>query len=89
MTISKLITLKRLNFVFTNAFAFAFLITLILGCSGSSANSTTGSPDNGEVKFKLDGVDWISGPPGHPELKFEEEAITDGSTLVRIEAFCG
>ena len=35
----------------------------------------------------MDGVDWISGPPGHPELKYEEEATTDGNTVVRIEAF--
>ena len=63
-------------------------ILLILGCAGSpSTNGANGSSDNGVVKFKMDGVDWISGPPGHPELKYEEEAITDGNTMVRVEAF--
>ena len=57
------------------------------GGSGGGTTTTTSDPiDNGVVKFKLDGADWISAPPGHPEMKFEEEAITDGRTLVKIEA---
>ena len=83
-------TLKN-NFILFKYGAFlAIFITLILGCGGSpssGSSSTNGSSDNGVVKFKMDGVDWISGPPGHPELKFEEEATTDGNTVVRIEAF--
>lgn len=63
-----------------------FSIIFILGFCSPASNSTGALSDNGVVKFKLDGVDWISGPPGHPELKFEEEAISDGATLVRIEA---
>ncbi len=35
----------------------------------------------------IDGADWVSAPPGHPERGYEEEAITDGATMVRIEAF--
>ncbi|MCW5519540.1 hypothetical protein J1N09_06800 [Aureitalea sp. L0-47] len=48
---------------------------------------SSGDPtDNGEVRFTLDGAQWVSGPPGHPEMNFEEEAITDDNTMVRIEA---
>ena len=48
--------------------------------------SDSGDPDdNGEVRFTLDGAQWVSGPPGHPEMNFEEEAITDDNTMVRIE----
>ena len=68
-------------------FIYTFLIALILGCSGTPSTNNSASTDNGVVKFKLDGLEWISGPPGHPELEFEEEAITDGNTMVRIEAF--
>ena len=57
------------------------------GPSTSNTSSSSGLQDNGVVRFKMDGVDWISGPPGHPEMKFEEEAITDGNTMVRVEAF--
>ena len=64
-----------------------FLATIMLGSGGVSYNNTKGSSDNGVVKFNLDGTEWISGPPGPPELKYEEEATTDGKTLVRIEAF--
>ncbi len=52
-----------------------------------ASTTNTNSSNNGVVKFKMDGVDWVSGPPGHPELKFEEEATTDGKKVVRIEAF--
>lgn len=55
--------------------------------SGNSSGSSAGVQDNGVVRFRLDGADWVSAPPGHPEMKFEEEAITDGNTMVRIEAF--
>ena len=64
---------------------------LLSSCGSSSAGSGNGAvsgvQDNGVVRFSLDGKDWVSGPPGHPEMKFEEEAITDGNTMVRIEAF--
>ena len=71
----------------------SLLLALLLGCgaspstSSSSSASAASSQDNGVVQFQLDGTDWISGPPGHPELKYEEEAITDGTSLVRIEAY--
>ncbi len=57
------------------------------GSTSSSLSSTSNATDNGEVKFTLDGAQWVSGPPGHPEMNFEEEAITDGNRSVRIEAF--
>ncbi|MEZ5041944.1 MAG: hypothetical protein R2828_18755 [Saprospiraceae bacterium] len=79
--------MKRLHFVLTNCFIYTLLITSTLGFNESAVSSPIRPSDNGVVQFKLDGADWISGPPGHPELKFEEEAITDGNTLVRIEAF--
>ncbi|AVI50913.1 hypothetical protein C5O00_06885 [Pukyongia salina] len=55
--------------------------------SSTKLSSTSDPKDNGEVRFILDGVEWVSGPPGHPEMNFEEEAITDDKTMVRIEAY--
>lgn len=64
------------------------LLFLFVACGGpSNRNTSNSTTDKGVVQFKLDGVDWISAPPGHPDSKLEEEAITDGKTLVRIEAF--
>ncbi len=60
-----------------------------VGSTTSGLSSSTDVTDNGEVKFTLDGAQWVSGPPGHPDMNFEEEAITDGNTMVRIEAFAG
>jgi hypothetical protein len=76
------------------------LVLVSLGCREGGSTETTeevsestaslsdsGDPDdNGEVRFTLDGAQWVSGPPGHPEMNFEEEAITDDNTMVRIEA---
>lgn len=72
--------------------ALMVLATFLLpSCGPSSAGTANGSgsgvQDNGVVRFNLDGTSWVSAPPGHPEMKFEEEAITDGNTMVRIEAF--
>ena len=49
--------------------------------------STSGTIDNGVVRFTMDGRDWVSGPPGHPDLGYEEEAITDGDLMINFEAF--
>ena len=55
--------------------------------SSALSTSSSGDPtDNGEVRFNLDGAQWVSGPPGHPHMNFEEEAITDDQKMVRIEA---
>ena len=55
--------------------------------SSTPLTSSSGDPtDNGEVRFALDGAQWVSGPPGHPHMNFEEEAITDDQKMVRIEA---
>lgn len=62
------------------------LITEITEAS-TELSSSSDPEDNGEVRFMLDGVEWVSGPPGHPEMNFEEEAITDDKTMVRIEAY--
>lgn len=43
----------------------------------------------GYVKFKLDGDTWESGAPGHPDNRWEEEAITDGDKMVKVEAYAG
>jgi hypothetical protein len=79
-----------------------FMVTLVLvslGCREGSSSETAevsestesltvvaDPDDNGEVRFTLDGAQWVSGPPGHPDMNFEEEAITDDNTMVRIEA---
>lgn len=39
------------------------------------------------VRFRLDGVDWVSVFFGYFEMKFEEEVIMDGNIMVRIEVF--
>ena len=91
----KLTILKNHLLPYSRCIFYTFLIVLVVGCGGpsstpaggSSTTSTSSSIDNGVVKFKLDGADWISDSPGHPELKYEEEATTDGNTVVRIEAF--
>ena len=79
--------MKNLFSLFWYNVSFFVLTSLILGCGGASTGNTNGMSDNGVVKFKMDGVNWVSGPPGHPDLKFEEEATTDGNTVIRIEAF--
>lgn len=67
-----------------------FIFILSLGCSSGSgsgsSNASTGSPSQGFVTFKLDGIPWESSAD-HPDNKFDVEAITDHSTMVRIEAF--
>ena len=73
--------------MFKNGVLFTCLAIFILGCSGTSSNSAKASNDTGTVKFKIDGIDWVSAPPGHPARNYEEEAITVGKTMVRIEAF--
>ncbi|MEL6658874.1 MAG: hypothetical protein AAFY48_18735 [Bacteroidota bacterium] len=74
-------------------FLSCIVLALIISC-GASPSTTGGSgstagnaQDNGVVQFQFAGADWVSGPPGHPEMNFEEEAITDGASLVRIEAY--
>lgn len=62
-------------------------ISAVLSCGGSATGSEDVNNDNGQVNFKINGKEWQSGPPGHPELGYEEEAITDLTTMVRIEAF--
>ncbi len=83
--------MKRSTKYFAPFFLVLFTIIIATACGGrTSSSSSSGSSDladNGEVKFTLDGAQWVSGPPGHPEMKFEEEAITDGKTMVRIEGF--
>ncbi len=68
-----------------------FLALLNCGASPGTGNSTNPNSsdliDNGIIQFQFDGANWQSGPPGHPEMNFEEEAITDGSTMVRIEGY--
>lgn len=71
----------------------SLLLLALLSCgaspgTGSGTNPSSGDPaDNGTIQFRFDGADWTSGPPGHPEMNFEEEAITDGSTMVRLEGY--
>lgn len=79
--------MKSPKLPFTIPSAFAILIIFTLGSGTVSTAYHTPEQDNGVVQCQIDGADWISGPPGHPELEFEEEAITDGRTMVRIEAF--
>lgn len=62
-------------------------ISSILSCGGSTSGSEGPSSDNGQVTFKINGKAWQSSAPGHPELGYEEEAITDNNTMVRVEAF--
>ncbi|MDC8004563.1 hypothetical protein POV27_10930 [Aureisphaera galaxeae] len=64
-----------------------FLSLVLVACGGRTNRNASSATDKGVVQFTMDGVDWISAPPGHPDSKLEEEAITDGNTLVRIQAF--
>lgn len=64
-----------------------FAISSVLSCAGSASGSEGTSNDNGQVTFKINGKVWESSAPGHPELGYEEEAITDNNTVVRVEAF--
>ncbi len=66
---------------------FVSAIAFVISCGGSASGSEDDSNDHGLVTFKIDGKEWRSGPPGHPDLGYEEEATTDNSTMVRIEAF--
>ena len=65
----------------------SIILTLFIACGATSTGSNSESADNGVVQFKIDGKDWISGPANHPDLRYEEEATTDGRTVVRIDAF--
>ena len=80
-------TLKINLFKLVSILFLVFVLLHFFSCGASSSKNTNGSNNNGVVKFKMDGTEWVSGPPGHPELKYEEEATTDGSSMVRIEAF--
>ena len=79
--------MRKPNFTYPIGLSLALLILLTLGFTEIPTQDNKVITDNGVVQCKVNGVDWISGPPGHPDLGFEEEAITDGKTLVRIEAF--
>lgn len=88
----KMNVLKSLKPFFSIHLLIATLsISLLFSCgnapAGTASGGSSGVQDNGVVRFSLDGADWVSAPPGHPEMKFEEEAITDGNTMVRVEAF--
>ena len=72
------------------------LIPLALACgnapaatdiNGTTDDETATTTETGIVRFVIDGTDWVSGPPGHPERGYVVEAITDGATMVNIEAF--
>lgn len=71
----------------------SLLLLALLNCgaspgTGNAASLNSSDPtDNRFIQFQFDGAAWVSGPPGHPEMNFEEEAITDGSTMVRIEGY--
>lgn len=77
----------KFKFAHTRQIAIICFAFFTVGSTLVTVSCNSGSIDNGVVKFKMDGADWISAPPGHPDLKYEEEAITDGNSMVRIEAF--
>ena len=62
-------------------------IAFLISCNGSpSGSSNNSSLSDGEVSFKLNGTEWVSSGE-HPEASFAVDAITDKSTMVRVEAF--
>ena len=74
------------NKVVFKGFLFTISFIILTSCGGSGSSSGSTSTSSGFVKFKLNGSDWESSD-ANPDNKFDVDAITDHSTLVRVEAF--